>query len=128
MEWLEKTHTQNRTQFDCDVVVTLEKRANATMLLFKFRKNSIYKIVSNEDYIVLAEDGANIYFKEADAKRGFKIGEWSASVKVVKINLDRLPLTENQLGEYNIEFDSKLGLHYICLNRKLEKSLFWETK
>lgn len=128
MEWLEKSHSQNRTQFDCDVVVGVEGRRDTKLLVFRFRKNSIYKIVSNEEYIILARDGNNIYFKESDAKRGFKVGNWSPSVKAVKINFNKISLTDDQLGEYNIEFDSKLGLHYICLNRKLEKQLFWETK
>ena len=128
MEWLTKDYTQQRTQFDCDVVLGLERRKDSEMLLIKFRKNSIYKIVSNEEYIVLAKDGVNIYFKDSDAKHGFKIGEWSPSIKAIKIKHSKLPLTEDELGEYNLEFDSKLGLHYICLKRKLEKALPWEGR
>ncbi len=126
MEWLEKDYSQQRTQFDCDVVVTIERRKEATMLLFKFRKNSIYKIVSNEEFLTLAKDGVNIYFKASDAKRGFKIGSWSEHVKSIKLKYSKLPLTDEELGEYNLEYDSRLGLHYICLKRKLEKSLKWE--
>lgn len=128
MEWLEKEHSQNRTQFDSELVITLEKREEGDMLVFKFRKNSVYKIISNEEYVVVAKDGNNIYFKESNSKHGFKIGNYTPSIKSFKIRADKLNLKEENLGEYNLEFDSKLGLHYICLYRKLEKSLSWENK
>lgn len=128
MEWLEKTRSQNRTEFDDDIILSYERRANQNMIAFRFRKNSVYKVISNEEYIVIAKDGSNIYFKGSDAKHGFKICNWSPSTKVFKIKADRLQLTDENLGEYNLEFDSKLGLCYINLHRKLEKSLFWEGK
>ena len=128
MEWLEKSHSQNRTQFDSEVIISLENRADNKMLLFRFRKNSVYKIISKEKFIVVAKDGDNIYFKESDAAHGFKVSDWSPSIKSFKIKADRLPLTNENLGEYNLEFDTKLGLHYISLYRKLEKTLSWEGK
>lgn len=128
LNWLEKDYSQQRTQFDCDVVISLERRKGLPMLLFRFRKNSIYKIISNEEFIVIAKDGPNIYFKESDSKKGFKVGNYSPSIKSIKIKHSRFPLKEEDLGEYNIEFDTKLGLHYICLRRKLEKQLNWEGR
>lgn len=129
MYWLGKTYSQNRTQFDSEVVLTLEKRDKYNYALFKFRKNSIYKIISNEEFILVAREGNNIYFKETNEKCGFKIGNWTNRVKSFKIVSDRLNLKQEDIGEYNLEFDSKLGLHYICLLRKLEKpSLNWESR
>ena len=93
-----------------------------------FRKNSIYKIISNEEYVVIAKDGNKIYFKEANRIRGFKLGNWTPNVKCFKVMLSKFPLREEDLGEYNLEFDTNLGLHYICLNRKLEKQLNWEGR
>ena len=128
MEWLEKSYSQNRSKFDSEVILSLENRTNNKMLLFKFRKNSIYKIISNKEYVVIARDGNNIYFKESDEARGFKVGSWSPSIKAFKIKAERFPLEEDNLGEYNLEYDTKLGLHYICLARKLEKTLNWEVR
>lgn len=129
MEWLEKTYSQNRTQFDSEVILSFEKRGKYENVLFRFRKNSVYKIISNEEYIVVAKEGNNIYFKESDIKRGFKVGNWTERVKSFKVQADKLRLREEDAGEYNLEFDTKLGLHYICLARRLEKpSLCWEGK
>lgn len=129
MEWLEKTHSKNRTQFDSEVILSFEKREKYDYVLFRFRKNSIYKIISNESYVVVARDGNNIYFKESDNKHGFKVGNWTERVKAFKVVAERLNLKDEDAGEYNLEFDTKLGLHYICLYRKLEKpSLNWESK
>lgn len=125
MEWIENDKAQNRTQFDGEVVISLEK---GERLLFKFRKNSIYKIISNEEYVVIAKDGNKIYFREANRMRGFKLGNWTPNVKCFKVMLGKFPLREEDLGEYNLEFDTNLGLHYICLNRKLEKQLNWEGR
>lgn len=128
MEWLEKDHAQNRTQFDGEVVLTVDKHLKSPLLQFKFRKNSFYKIVDNSDSMVIARDGNRIYFKESDSSRGFKLCKWSVGSKIIKVRLDRFPIDSDKLGEYNLEFDTKLGLHYICLNRKLEKTLSWESK
>ena len=126
MEWIGLDRTQNRTKFDGDVIVSYENHGDETRVQFKFRKNSSYKITSGE-HIVIAKDEDRIYFKESDTK-GFKLGNYANNVRVIKVKFKKLPLKEDCLGEYNLELDSKLGLHYICLNRKLEKQLFWETK
>lgn len=128
MEWLGKSHSQNRTQFDGEVVLSVDKHLNAPLLQFKFRKNSYYKIINNCEAMVIAKDGNNIYFKEAEPNKGFKLCKWGVSSKIFKVRLDRFPVDVDKLGEYNLEFDSKLGLHYICLSRKLEKALSWEGK
>lgn len=125
MEWLENDKAQNRTQFDGEVIISVER---GERLLFKFRKNSVYKIISNEEYVVIAKDGNKIYFREATPNRGFKLGNWTPNVKCFKVLLSKFPLREEDLGEYNLEFDTNLGLHYICLNRKLEKQLNWEGR
>ena len=130
MEWLEKDKSQNRTEFDGEVVLNTERRTNSDkrMLLFKFRKNSIHKIAVDCQYVVIAKDGNKIYFKESDKKRGFKIGNYCMNTKSFKVDLRKFPIDDEYFGEYNLEFDTKLGLHYICLNRKLEKQLIWEGK
>lgn len=128
MDWLEKSHGGCRTKFDSEVIISVENRRDTKMLLFRFRKNSIYKIISSTDYIVLAKDNNKIYFKESSDTKGFKVGDYSQFIKSFKIQFDRLPLREEDLGEYNLEYDTNLHLHYICLNRKLEKQLDWEVK
>ena len=128
MEWLENGKSQHRSEFDGDLIINFEKHADVTRVQFRFRKNSIYKIISNNEYVVVARDGNNIYFKESNATRGFKVSRWTDNVKIFKVSCEKLKLTEDNIGEYNIEFDSNLGLHYICLGRKLEKTLYWEGK
>lgn len=125
MEWLEASRGANRTQFDGEVILAFEKEK---YVLFKFRKNSNYKITDKE-YLVVAKDGNRIYFKEAEENRGFKLSSWTNRVKCFKIAADRLQLTKNDVGEYNLEYDVNLHLHYICLVRKLEKpGLNWENR
>lgn len=130
MEWFGKEKSQNRTEFDSEVVLHTEKRSknNKSMLLFKFRKNSIHKIAVDCQYIVIAKDDNKIYFKESDKNRGFKINDYCMNTKSFKVDLSKFTIPEECFGEYNLEFDSKLGLHYICLSRKLEKTLNWEGK
>ena len=127
MEWLENSKGQRRSEFDGEVILSFEKNGR---IQFKFRKNSIYKIISNEEYIVVANDGNKIYFKESNSKQGFRLSKWTSNSKIFKVLRPRFPLNEDDwAGEYNLEYDSKLGLHYICLNRKLEKgSLNWEGR
>lgn len=130
MEWFGKEKSQNRTEFDGEVVLHTERRSKTdkNMLLFKFRKNSIHKIAVDCEYVVIARDGNRIYFKESDKTRGFKVGDYCMNTKSFKVDMTRFPIPEKYLGEYNLEFDSKLGLHFICLDRKLEKTLNWEGK
>ena len=131
MEWFGKEKTMNRTEFDGEVVLHYERRTQSDekkMLLFKFRKNSIHKIAPDCQYIVVARDDNKIYFKESDKLRGFKLGDYCMNTKAFKIDMRKFPLREDDFGEYNLEFDTKLGLHYICLARKLEKTLTWEGK
>lgn len=125
MEWLTKGGSQNRTQFDGEVILSVEREK---YFLFRFRKNSNFKI-TDKDYIVIAKDGNRIYFKEADASQGFKLGNWTNRVRSFKVAIDKLRLDKSAVGEYNLEFDTNLHLHYICLVRKLEApSLNWEGK
>lgn len=129
INWIENDRCHNRSLFDSDVIISVvNKKANEKKVVIKFRKSSFYKIVSNEMYMVVARDGAKIYFKESDCKRGFKLCDWTESVKYLKIDVNKLRLSKEDEGEYNLEYDSSLGLHYICLVRKLEKSLNWESK
>ena len=128
MEWLENNKSQNRSEFDCEVILQIENHAVNKRLLFKFRKNSIHKIAVDCQYVVIAKDGDKIYFKESSSKRGFKVSDYAMNTKTFKINLDKIEVDPAWLGEYNLEFDSKLGLHFICLSRKLEKTLNWEGK
>lgn len=125
MEWLENTRTQSRTEFDGEVVIQLMKN---NKYQFKFRKNSFHKIAPDGEYFVIAKDENKIYFKESEKGKGFHLLEWSTGAKYFQIKAERLQLRQEDLGEYNLEFDSKLGLHYICFARKLEKTLKWETK
>ena len=127
MEWLGKTYSQNRTEFDGEVIVHLELNQKGNRVQFKFRKNSSYKITDG-NYVMVARDGDRVYFKEGDASRGFKLGDYGVDTKIFKVKQERFPVSESEMGEYNLEFDSRFGLHYICFKRKLEKSLTWEGK
>lgn len=126
MEWISLDKTQNRTQFDGEVIVSYENHGEEKRVQFKFRKNSSFKITTG-CHIVVARDGNKVYFKESN-ERGFKLGEYSNNTRVIKIKLRKFHIEEKYLGEYNLEFDSSLRLHYICLDRKLEKTLNWESK
>ena len=128
MEWLERDKSQNRTEFDGEVILQLEDYKGKKRVQFKFRKNSANKILGNDDYVVVARDGDCIYFKESDKKKGFKLSAYGVGTRIFKVLQERFPLSEKQMGEYNLEFDSRFGLHYISLRRKLEKTLSWEGK
>ncbi len=128
MEWLEREKSQNRSEFDGDVILQFEQVKDIVRLQFKFRKNSAYKIVSKEEYIIVARDKNKIYFKEATSKNGYHLSNAGLNTKIFKVLLTRFPVRKEDLGEYNIEFDSDLGLHYICLDRKLEKTLVWNGR
>ena len=41
MKWLENSKSQNRTQFDGEVVVQYESHADNKRVVFKFRKNIV---------------------------------------------------------------------------------------
>lgn len=125
MDWLENNRSQNRTLFDGEVILQKMKDGR---IQFKFRKNSYHKIISNEEYLILAKDNDKIYFKESDAQRGFHLLDWGINTKYFQLKPEKLPLVTDNFGEYNLEFDTKLGLHYISLNRKLEKTLSWEGR
>ncbi len=126
MEWLGVEKSQNRTQFDGEVVINYENHGTEKRVQFKFRKNSSYKITDG-DMILIAKDGNKVYFKGTDNK-GFKLCDYAQNVRIIKVRLDRFPIREEDLGEYILEFDSALHLHYICFARKLEKSFNWEGK
>ena len=129
MEWLGVDKSQNRTKFDGEVVVSYENHGKNTRVVFKFRKNSIHKIAVDCKHVVIAKEGDCVYFKEADSKHGFTVGNYAVDTTVFKVRYDRFPVPEENLGEYELEFDSKTGLQYICFRRKLEApSLRWEGK
>ena len=128
MEWLQKDKSHNISEFDGEVIIQFEMHVGKTRIQFKFRKNSIHKIATDCEYIVIAKDGDRIYFKESNVKYGFKVSNYGQNTKVFKVKYDRFHIDEDKLGEYNLEFDTNLGLHYISLNRKLEKTLNWEGK
>ena len=126
MEWIGLDKSQNRTQFDGEVILGYIDHGKDKRVQFKFRKNSSYKI-TNGDYVVIAKDGNRIYFKESD-KKGFKLGSYCQNARAFKVKEERFPLREEDLGEYNLEFDTELHLHYICLSRKLTKELKFEGR
>lgn len=127
MEWIGVDKTQNRTQFDGEVILGYENHGKDTRVQFKFRKNSSFKITTSE-HIYIARDTNKIYFKEGDEK-GFKLGNYGQNTKIIKVRLDKFFIPKEELGEYDLEFDTKLGLHYICLVRKKEApSLNWEGR
>ena len=119
MEWIGLDKAYNRTQFDGEVIMSYENHGKDTRIQFKFRKNSSYKI-THGDYIVIAKDGNKIYFKESD-NRGFKLGDYAKNARNIKVKMDKLAIREDDLGEYNLEFDTEYHLHYICFDRKLAK-------
>lgn len=126
MEWIGLDKSQNRTQFDGEVILSYIDHGKDKRVQFKFRKNSSYKITSG-DNVVIARDGNRIYFKESDRK-GFKLGNYSQNTRAFKVKEERFAVREEDLGEYNLEFDSELHLHYICFARKLTKELRFEGR
>lgn len=127
IEWIEKERRYNRTNFDGEVIISHVKRGhNKYATCIKFRKNSFFKIAKDEESIVLARDNAKIYFKEAGARNGFKLRDFGDQAKMVII--PKQIVSNSECGEYNLEFDSDLMLHYINLYKKLEKELNWEER
>ncbi len=127
MEWLENNRGQHRSELDGEVIVSLEKKPTKR-IRFLFRKSSFYKIISEQEFVIVAKDGNRIYFKESKKGSGFALSRWTPTSRVFKISCNQLHLREEDFGEYNLEYDSELHLHYICLLRKLEKTLKWEGK
>lgn len=131
MEWIENTKSKTHTEFDSEVIVyqiLKKKEKNFYKVVFKFLKNSAYKIVPDGEYIVLAKDGSRIYFKQCKSQHGFKLMSSGATVKYFEVKTSVLNLDESVFGEYNLEYDSSLGLHYIDFNRKFSQELSWKGK
>lgn len=130
MEWLEKSNSHSVSQFDGDVIVNITKYpGKSKKVSFSFRKNCFQKIIGNEEYVVLAKDGVKIYFKESNKSQGFKLSKSGAFSRSFSILYSKMPLHNDNIGEYRLEYEPQTGLHYICLNRKLEHSdISWETR
>ena len=129
MEWLENTKTHNCTKYDGEVVISKFKQLNTIKVKFKFRKNCAWKIIATNEFMIVARDGNRIYFKESDSKKGFKLTSEGLNAKAFKLLAKRIDIRDEDYGEYNLEFDTNLHLHYIHLERKLDKqSLNWEEK
>ena len=129
MEWVQKTNAYNKAMFDSEIMISkIETKGNNARVFFKFMKNSIYKIVKTQDFITLARDKSRIYFKETDPCYGFKIADYGYKTKCFKVREDLFPIKNDELGEYNLEYDTQLGLHYIDINRKLKKELDWKGR
>lgn len=129
MDWIQKDKTYSKSEFDSEVMITRQQyKKGCDRFFFKFMKNSIYKIMKNYQYITLAKQGRRIYFKEINSKFGFKVSDYGDSSKCFKVVEKLLSLSNEDLGEYNLEYDSELGLHYIDFNRKLKKELDWKGR
>lgn len=116
MEWIVKKHVRTRaTMIKNDIVVRTIGQHGIKKTTISFYNNSHLKI-SQSLYIVCALSGNRLYFKQESMQNGYKL---SASGNNVKRFV--MPQAGEQfgVGDYNLEFDVKMGLYYIDSYHKL---------
>ena len=128
MKWVEKNHCCTKNVFDSELIITKSSTGtkNHTMkVVFRFMKNSFWKICREQMYILVAKEGTRYYFKESTPNRGWKLSGYSDTSKLFRVDEELLPFDDKDLGEYNLEYDSEVGLHFIDTKRRLVKNVDW---
>lgn len=114
--WMTKSRSTANSGNSADVTISRsgtrgkQKQTNIT-----FRNNCFLKFAAG-DYIVFAVTKTRVYFKEADAKEGFKLSKKHehASSRYTRTALD---LSE-YIGDYSLSYDGRLKAHYIDITEK----------
>lgn len=97
-----------------------QTKTNGETAYFTFRNNCQMKICPTTSCVMYAVSGTRIYFKEADVNHGYKIGtnksdksnNFYMSLKGSK-NRVALDFAREHMGEYDLTFDSSVGLWMI---------------
>lgn len=126
MEWVvrKKTNTQSHKGnvyiYSCEYQSKRDYKNNIHSVVTFINKS--WKKVSRTCFLQFGIQGTRLYFREANAKVGYKLslsanGE-NATIKVVS---SVLPLNKNiEEGDYWLEYDNQLGLYYIDVKNKIE--------
>ena len=105
-----------------DVSVSIGKDGNVNMT---FRNETYIAIAPNTGHCVYAVADDKIYFKEADERKGFKFtgagtandGRYISFSKTKHNELTKW-VEENE-GDYDLKWDTKLNMWFICKNNLL---------
>lgn len=109
--WITKSKGAANRESAADVTISRTKTKNGQkQSSITFRNNCFLKFAVG-DYMVFAVTKTRVYFKEADAKEGFKLSKKNefASTRYVRTGLD---LSE-YIGDYSLSYDGRLKAHYI---------------
>lgn len=128
MDWIVKNHSKTTTSFDPQVVVSKANVNSKPNVCFRFRKNCHERIVGSNPYVIIAREGTRIYFKESSPRYGWKLSHSASKTYFFKLHEKQFPFNENDYGEYNLEYDSKVGLYYIDTEHRLTDALNWNRK
>jgi len=98
-----------------------EKRHNVA---FRFYDGCHKKICADSEYMVYAVDELSnrIYFKEANAIEGYKVGNIcnsAMSSKTVCVAVNNTDFWNNCVGDYNLLYDRNEKLYYIDYSKKV---------
>ena len=109
--WITKSKGAANRESAADVTISRTKtKKGQKQSSITFRNNCFLKFAVG-DYMVFAVTKTRVYFKEADAKEGFKLSKKHefASTRYVRTALD---LSE-YIGDYSLSYDGRLKAHYI---------------
>ena len=112
--WMTKSKSAANRESAADITISRTKTKNGQkQSSITFRNNCFLKFAVG-DYMVFAVTKTRVYFKEADAKEGFKLSKKHefASTRYMRTALD---LSE-YIGDYSLSYDGRLKVHYIDIN------------
>ncbi len=115
--WMTKSKGAVNRGSAADITISRTKAKNGRkQSSITFRNNCFLKFAVG-DYIVFAVTKTRVYFKEADAKEGFKLSKKNEpdSSRYMRTALD---LSE-YIGDYSLSYDGHLNAHYIDITEKI---------
>lgn len=128
MEWLEKKQYKCSKDSKGEVFISLITKNSHPSVAIRFAKNSWLKITKN-DHVIIGVENGRLYFNQGEDYQGWKLSTSGKSTKIFKVYQEVLPIGPVETGEYNLEFDSRVGLYYIDVRNKLNKeTIIWKGK
>ncbi len=120
--WFTKSSTRSNPL--ADVCIRVNKNGGGRYtVVFQFDEATAKKLTSNSEYLIFAYDEENmrVYFKEATAIDGFKVGKTnpnspSRRMGATVINFE---MWMKFIGDYSLLYDKTEKLSYIDLTKRI---------
>jgi hypothetical protein len=119
LEFVYKRPGHRRTSLDVDLSLTLINSRKSIALSFSQKAFAILGC----EYIVAAKLGNRLYFKPADGKTGYMLSGRKAvgsSRMTTRIPAERLGITTDWIGYYNLLWDRERDLFYVANDHELK--------